>query len=445
MVQQMGDDRPDRRRRSKRTDRDREPFDPAALAKFTPPHNLEAERAVLGSILVDNRCLDDVTRVLTANDFYTAAHQKIFESIRALRDRQAPADLLTVGEELNKAGILMEIGGGPALLQLQDDVLTSAHVMHYAQIVHEKSVMRNLINSCHDILRKANESATNPDELLAAAEKQIFSIRDSRNRKEASALADVLMQVFDRVDERRSREGSLANGVPTPFFDLSEKVLGWQPNEFIILAARPSVGKTAFALNLVWHAARETNQPILFVSLEMSQLEIAERLLCLEANVNNHLLRQGRISEEDHARLIQAGEILSNIPIYIDDTPSQTMMHISASARRIKRSHGLAMIVIDYLQLIEPEDKSVQRVEQIGLISRRTKILARECAVPVMALSQLNRGVESRQGHRPRMSDLRESGSLEQDADVVLLSPSRRRIRSIEKPGRSRNHHRQTA
>jgi replicative DNA helicase len=420
MADDQGDSPKRGRRKSGPTNPDERAFR-GSLADHLPPQNLHAERAVLGAILRDNQVLPDVVRVTGEDQFYSAAHQKIFKLMSRMYEAGQPIDLVTLGEELDREGWLLEIGGGPYLITLFEETLTAANVSHFAKIVHERYITRSVIHSCNEILRDAYDSANRPDDLLANAERKIFGIMENRIREEATDLKQVLDKVFDRIAERQSRTGSLALGVPTPFIDLSNYLLGWQPGEFIILAARPSVGKTAFALNLVHDAAVTHSLPVLFVSLEMSQLEIAERILCLNARVNNHLLRKGMLQEEDMNKLIGATGLLSTAPLFIDDTPGLTLTQIAATARRLKRRKGLAMIVIDYLQLIEPEDKSVARVEQIGSISRRVKILAKDLQVPVMALSQLNRGVESREGHRPRMSDLRESGSLEQDADVVLL------------------------
>jgi replicative DNA helicase len=391
------------------------------LAEGIPPQNLEAERAVIGAILRDNACLSDVVRMLRVDNFYSDKHQKIYKTIVEMFDSAQPVDVLTLGESLAKQSWLAEVGGADGLLEIYHETLTAANVNYYAQIVYEKAVLRNLIHTSTEILRSAYESSGSPDELLADAEKKLFKILEERGGGDCVDIKQVISRAFDRISHRQSRDGSSVAGVPSGFFDLDELTDGWQDSELIIVAARPSMGKTAFALNLVEHAVVHCQMPVLFVSLEMSELELAERLLCSFAQVNGHFLRKGRLGSEDMQKLIHAGNELSTAPLYIDDTPGQTMLRIAATARRLKLRAGLRMIIIDYLQLIEADDKSVSRQEQISTISRRLKNLARELKVPLIALSQLNRGVESREGHRPRMSDLRESGSIEQDADVVAL------------------------
>lgn len=390
------------------------------LGEGVPPQNIDAERALLGGILRDNHCLNELARTITVEHFYAAAHQTVFKTMLAMFNDGRPIDSVTLAEQLIKAGTLMEVGGAPFIASLYEETLSAANAMYHAQIVHEKAILRNLIHASTEILRDAYEASTSADELLADAEKRVFAILEKRVSGDAVNIRDVLNLAFDRISKRSEREG-MVGGVPTGFIDLDELTNGWQESELVILAARPSMGKTAIALNLVEHAAVDCQLPTLVVSLEMSQLELAERMLCSRARVNGHLLRTGRLAGEDMQKLIHAGEELSNSPLFIDDSPGQTMLRISATCRRLKLRPGLKLVVIDYLQLIEADDKKVNRTEQISTISRRLKNLARELKVPVIALSQLNRGVESREGHRPRMSDLRESGSIEQDADVVLL------------------------
>lgn len=407
------------------------------LADGLPPQNLEAERGVLGAIMRDNACLSDVCRHLHVDNFYSANHQKIYQTMIAMYDEAKPIDVVTLAEELAARQWLLEVGGGTALAELYEETLTAANVDYYSRIVHDKAVLRNLIHVSTEILRDAYENAASADDLLAEAEKRIFAIMEKRVAGDAIEIREVLRRAFDRISERKKREGTTVSGVPTGFVDLDELTNGWQDSELIIVAARPSVGKTALALNLVEHACVDCNLAALFVSLEMSHLELAERLLCSRARVNGHLLRTGRIGSDDMHKLIHTGEELSSSQLFIDDTPGQTMLRIAATARRLKLRPGLRLIVIDYLQLIEADDRSVNRVEQISTISRRLKTLARELRVPVIALSQLNRGVEAREGHRPRMSDLRESGSIEQDADVVALMHRDDAYNPQENPGQA--------
>ena len=391
------------------------------LADNLPPQNLDAERAVLGSVLRDNFCMNEVVKTLQVDHFYSAKHRKIFETMRAMFEEAKPIDGLTLGEELAQADALLEVGGAPAILEIVEQTLTAANVGHYSKIVHDKGVIRNLIHTSTEILRDAYEGAGSADDLLEDAEKKIFAIVDRQGAADAVEISLVLSMALDRIDERKKNDGQGVAGIPSGFLDLDELTNGWQNSELIILAARPSMGKTALALNLVEHAAVDHEVPVLVVSLEMSNLELAERLLCSRSKVNGHSLRRGRIGSEEMQDLIHANEELSSSPIFIDDTPGQTMMRITATSRRLKHRRGLGMIIVDYMQLIEADDRKVSRQEQISTISRRLKNLARELQVPVVALSQLNRGAESREGHRPRMSDLRESGSIEQDADVVML------------------------
>jgi replicative DNA helicase len=389
------------------------------LAKGVPPQNIDAERMVLGGILRNNDCLPDVVRRLKDDHFYHPRHQKIYACMVAMYDDGRPVDTVTLVEELSKNKLLKEIGGAPHILELFNETLTAANVMHHADIVFQKAVLRRLIGTGTDLLRDAYGNTSDADELLAEAQKRVFALLEDRSGKDSSSISKVLNEVLTRISARQG--GAVLGGVPSGFRDLDEMTNGWQPSELVILAARPAVGKTSFALNMVDFAAVEAKVPTLVVSLEMSETELAERMLCARARVNSHHVRRGRASKEDIKKLLEAHAQLAAAPIFIDDQPGQTMLRIAASARRLKLREKLGLVIVDYLQLIEPDDKRANRVEQIGAISRRLKMLAREIEVPVIALSQLNRSVESREGHRPRMADLRESGSIEQDADVVAL------------------------
>jgi len=389
------------------------------LAKGVPPQNLDAERMVLGGVLRNNDCLTDLVRKLRPEHFYDPRHQKIFTTIVAMFDDGRPIDSVTLTEELRKKKLLKEVGGESLVLELFTETLTAANVMHHAEIVFEKAVLRRLIGTGTDLLREAYGSTSDADDLLAEAQKRVFALLEDRGGKDSTTIREVLSDVLTRISARQG--GVHLGGVPAGFDDLDELTNGWQKSELIILAARPAVGKTSFALNMVDHAAVKHNIPTLVVSLEMSQTELAERMLCSRAEVNSHFVRRGRASKDDIRKLLAAHAELAGAPIFIDDQPGQTMLRIAAAARRLKLREKLGLVIVDYLQLIEPDDKRANRVEQIGAISRRLKMLARELDVPVIALSQLNRAVESREGHRPRMADLRESGSIEQDADVVVL------------------------
>jgi replicative DNA helicase len=392
------------------------------LGASVPPHNLEAERAVLGGILRDNFALTEVLRQLHRPDlFYVAGHQKIFQVILEMFESSKPIDAVTLAEELARKAWLTDVGGHEALVEILEETLTAANVTYYARIVHDKAMLRQLIDAGTEILRDVYDGTAPAEELLAEAEKRIFAILQDRLIGDAIDIKTLLKRVFDRISARHGGDASGIMGVPSGFADLDELTIGWQNSELIILAARPSIGKTALALNMAEHAAVDYHLPTLIFSLEMSQEELAERLLCSRARVNSHLLRKGRLGSEGMHKLIETSGDLDRAPLYIDDTPGRTILQIAATARRLMLRAGLRLIIIDYLQLIEPDDRAVSRQEQISTISRRLKNLARELKVPVIALSQLNRAPEAREGHRPRMSDLRESGSIEQDADVVTL------------------------
>ncbi|MBX9653243.1 replicative DNA helicase [bacterium] len=386
-----------------------------------PPQNLDAERMLLGCVLRDNMVINDLVRLLKSDYFYSDKHQKIFKAMTDLSELGVPIDPVTLGEQLNKSGVLVEIGGAPTIVELYQQTLTAANWRHYSDVVYQKAIVRNLIRISNDILRDAYEGVSSSDDLLQDAERKIMDIASNRSTGETVDIGTALQAAFARLSDRQTRDGAWTTGVPTGFTDLDQLTNGFQESELIILAARPSMGKTSLAMNFAEHAAVDHKCPVLFVSLEMSMLELAERLLCSRAGVNLQFVRKGRLSKEDTMRLIQTGDELGSAPIYIDDQPGQTMMRIAGTARRIKMQYGLRMIVIDYLQLIESEDRNASRQEQISTISRRLKTLARDLKVPIISLSQLNRSAEQREGHRPRMSDLRESGSIEQDADVVML------------------------
>jgi replicative DNA helicase len=389
------------------------------LAKGVPPQNLDAERMVLGGILRTNECFPEVVRKLRDDHFYHPRHQKIFACMTAMYNDGRPVDTVTLVEELKKLKMLKDVGGEPTILELFNETLTAANVVHHAEIVFEKAVLRRLIGTGTDLLRDAYGNSSDADELLAEAQKRVFALLEDSSGKDSAPISRVLNDVLTRISARQG--GGALGGVPSGFYDIDEMTNGWQNSELIILAARPAVGKTSFALNLADHAAIKGGVPTLVVSLEMSQMELAERMLCSRAEVNSHHVRRGRASKEEINKLLGAHAVLAAAPIFIDDQPGQTMLRIAASARRLKLREKLGLIIVDYLQLIEPDDKRANRVEQIGAISRRLKMLARELNVPVIALSQLNRSVETREGHRPRMADLRESGSIEQDADMVVL------------------------
>jgi len=394
------------------------------MAKDTvrlPPQNLDAERGVLGSILLLNEAIDEVGESLKAEHFYHDAHHKIYAAIHHLYENNVRGiDPVTLAEELEKRDQIEEIGGAAYIFEILDSVPHAAHVRYYAGIVREKWMQRTLITACTDILSDCYENPESVDDLLQTAERRVFSIVEQQEDTSNIAIGDILMDAFDRIDERMNHDGSLS-GITTGFSDLDHQTTGLQPTELIMLAARPSMGKTALVCNIAEAVARESGKGVMLFSLEQSNLELAERFLCLTARVNGHDLRTGNLSPEQRDKLTVASDELHNLPLFIDDKPARTMSQISAISRRQHRKSPLGLIIIDYLQLVEPDEKSIPREQQIASISRRLKFLAKELQVPVISLSQLNRGVELREDKRPRLADLRESGSIEQDADKVMF------------------------
>ncbi len=412
-------------RRGKGSDRGKTPPPPppipSELAARLLPQNQEAERAVLGSMLRDNSCIPDVIQIIHKEDFYSDAHQKIFEVIVSLFDKDGqPVDVVLLAEELQQRKQVEDIGGYPYLGELWDAAPTAANAEYYARIVRDRAVVRNLIHASTEILRDSYDQSMPANELLQTAERKILEVYEKGVTGQTYTLEEAIAETYDRIDKRSGQEQTFS-GLSTGFADLNELTAGFHASELIILAARPSVGKTAFALNVVRHAIIQEKEAIFFVSLEMSRLELAERLLCCQARVDSHRLRKGTLTGEDMEKLIEAGHTLRSAKLFIDDSPAQTMLRIAANARRLKHRQDIKMVVIDYLQLIEPDNRRDPRQEQVSQISRRLKFLAKELAIPVLALAQVNRAAEDRQDHRPRLSDLRESGSIEQDADTVLM------------------------
>ncbi len=386
-----------------------------------PPQSREAERCVLGSMLRDNGIIGDVVQIVRADNFYLDAHQKIFHGIVALYDRGQPVDLVMLAEYLNEQKQIEDIGGYGYLGELWDAAPTAANAEHYARIVRDKGLVRHLIHSSTEILRDAYDQIMPADELLEAAERKILDIAQMGITSQTFTLDQAVKEAYDRIDTRSQRDEFSISGLPTGYIDLDDKTAGLQNSELVIIAARPSVGKTAFALNIARHIAVEDSRPVFFVSLEQSRIEIAERLLCCQARVDSHKLRKGQLNSEDMRKLIEAGDMLRSAKVFIDDTPGLGMLRIAANARRLKLRHNIKIMFVDYLQLIEPDNRRDSRQEQVAAISRRLKHLARELQIPVVALAQVNRSSEDRQDHRPRLADLRESGSIEQDADTVML------------------------
>jgi replicative DNA helicase len=392
----------------------------AEILDRQPPCNLEAERAVLGSILLVPEVCDDVALVVRPEDFYDDAHRKLYAHLLAMHDAGKRIDLTLLVERLRAAQDFEAIGGAPYLAEVVQSVATAAHAVYYAEIVHNKALLRSLILSSTEILRDAYDPSAEPREMLSRAEERIFSILEQKGGGQVAAISDVLHDAMVRIDARMKHEHALG-GVETGFQELDALCGGLHNSELIILAARPSMGKTALAMNIAEFVAMKLGIGVLMVSLEMSSLELADRLLCSAARVNGHRLRNGTISNEDRRRLVDKAAELSQAPLFVDDSPNRTMTEIAAAARRLKRRNGLGLVVIDYLQLIEPDNPKDPRQEQVARIARRLKGMARELDVPVLCLAQLNRQAEAARENKPRLSHLRESGAIEQDDDVVMF------------------------
>ncbi|MDH3716735.1 MAG: replicative DNA helicase [Planctomycetota bacterium] len=386
-----------------------------------PPCNLEAERNTLGSMLLLPEVCDEVSLILKPEDFYDDAHQTLYEHIADLYETGQKVDLTLLVDRLKSAGDFEEIGGAAALAEIAHSVPTAANAAYYARIIREKSILRSLIYTGTEIVKEAYEQGHPARELLNQAEEKIFGIRDQRGKSgDLANIHDVLMEAFEQIDARMEHGG--ASGLSTGFSDVDKLTGGLHPEELVIVAARPSMGKTAFAANIAEHVAVEENQPTLFVSLEMSRLELAQRMMCSLGEINGEKFRSGFLSGTDHKKLIEVSATLGKSPLFIDDTPTRTVTEIIATARRLKRRHdSLGLVVIDYLQLIQPDNPADPRQEQVAKMARRLKAMSRELAVPVLCLAQLNRQTEMSRDNRPKLSHLRESGAIEQDADVVMM------------------------
>ncbi len=387
-----------------------------------PPQNLEAEEAVLGSILLDPDALDRVIEVMAAADFYRDNNRTIFEAMRALSEGGDPIDLITITDALKSRGVLPQIGGATYLATLADSVPSAANVASYARIVRDKAVLRNLIRVSGEIVQSCYDRQDDIDQFLDEAERLIFDVSEQRIRPAFVKIGDLLIDAYKTIDQWSERKDSVT-GVATGFLDLDRKTAGLQPADLVIIASRPSMGKTTFALNIAQYVALHSGASVGFFSLEMTKEQLVMRLLCAEARVDSSRLRTGH-ADRDYPRLAMAAGRLNEAPIFIDDSPSLNILEIRAKARRLKREHGLDLIIVDYLQLMHglPNNKREEnRVQELAEISRGLKALAKDLEVPVVALSQLNRQVETRGDRRPIMSDIRESGSIEQDADVIMF------------------------
>src|SRR3989338_753480 len=389
-----------------------------AVAERTLPHNLEAERSVLGAILLHNDAFNLAAEVIDSKDFFRDAHRRIFDKMVKLAERGDAIDLVTLKEELGRAGELDEVGGPAYITALVDGVPPSANVEHYARIIKEKATLRNLIFSANRILTAAYEGAEEADIILVQAEHAIFAIADDKVRDGFVSLRDLAQASLDTIEKLHAHK-ELITGVPTGFHDLDEMTSGLQPSDLIIVAARPSMGKTSLALNMAQHVGTKTDRTVGLFSLEMSKEQLFLRLLTSEARIDAHRLRGGFLGERDWGKLSQAIGTLSDAKIFIDDTPSIGVLEMRTKCRRLKSEHGLHLVIVDYIQLMQGRGRFENRTLELASISRSMKGLAKELNVPIVVLSQLSRAPESRSDHRPQLSDLRESGALGQGADVV--------------------------
>jgi len=386
-----------------------------------PPQNIEAEQSVLGAILLDKEVLASVIEIINSEDFYRDDHREIFDAIIDLYEKGEPIDLITVAERLKLRGTLDSVGGLEYLTSLANIVPTTENAKHYAKIVEEKAILRKLIKVSTNIINMGYEASEEVAYVLDKAEKGIFDILQKRNTQGFVPIKDVLVDTFNRLEELYNSKGYIT-GIPTGFIDLDYKTAGLHNSDLVLIAARPAMGKTAFVLNIAQHAAIHSKVPVAIFSLEMSKEQLVNRMLASEAMVDSQKMRTGKLEDSDWQKVARALGPLSEAPIYIDDTPGASIMEIRAKCRRLKIEKNLGLIVIDYLQLMQGKSgRSENRQQEISEISRSLKILAKEINVPVITLSQLSRAPEQRQDHRPILSDLRESGAIEQDADIVMF------------------------
>ena len=389
------------------------------LAKI-PPHDIDAEQAVLGSMLTDKEAVNAAIESLKEDAFYRDDNRIIFQAIVNLYSKSEPIDIITLKDELESMDKFEQVGGYEYLASLPDKVPTTANVQKYIKIVEEKSILRNLIKTANEIIELGYDPTEDVEDIMDGAEKKIFDIMQSKNQKGYTPIKDVLVESFTKLEELYNRKQHIT-GVPTGFAELDYKTAGLHGSELILVAARPAMGKTAFALNLATNAALRGNAPVAIFSLEMSKDQLVNRILCSEAMVDSNKVRTGKLDEDDWVKLAGAIGPLSEAEMYIDDTPGISVMEIRTKCRKLKMEKNIGLVVIDYLQLVQGNKRTASREQEISEISRSLKILAKEINVPVIALSQLSRAVEQRPDHRPMLSDLRESGAIEQDADIVTF------------------------
>lgn len=389
-----------------------------SYSQNVPPHDLEAEQAVLSSIFMDRDAAAAAFELLVGDDFYRPDHKEVFEAALELYRTSSPIDVITVKNKLDEKNLFEQLGGIQFLSSLASSAGSSVNIKHYARIVEEKALLRRLIRLNADIMQESYKASESVETILERAESGIFNIIKNRHSEQFHHIRDVALDAFEKIEDIYKSKGRLT-GVPTGFVDFDQKTAGLQKSDLILLAARPSMGKTAFALNIAQNAAIRANVPTAIFSLEMSREQLVNRMLCSEAKMDAQKLRTGDLNDEDWLMLVEAMGPLSDAPIYIDDTPGISPMELRAKCRRLKLEQGLGLIVIDYLQLMSGNSKNDSRQQEISEISRSLKAIAREMEAPVIALSQLSRACEQRADHRPMLSDLRESGAIEQDADVV--------------------------
>lgn len=386
-----------------------------------PPHNIDAEESVLGALLLDREAASDVAEFLKAEHFYKESNGLVYEAMLELYQEREPIDVVTVANKLKKNKTLVKVGGAMYLSDLANKVPTSAHIEHYGRIIKDASTKRGLISAASRLTESAFDDGREIADLLDEAEKNVFSLSQQNLKNQFISIKEALAESFDRLDELHKNAGGM-RGVPTGFADVDDALAGMQPSNLVILAARPSVGKTALSLNIAHYVSVHHKMPIGFFSLEMSREELVDRLLVSQANIDAWKLKTGRLGEAEFAALSDAMGVLADAPIYIDDTPGLSILEMRTKARRLMAEHGLKLIIVDYLQLVHGRKNAESRVQEVTEISQGLKNLARELKVPVLALSQLSRAVETRGGNKqPQLADLRESGAIEQDADVVMF------------------------
>jgi replicative DNA helicase len=394
----------------------------AGFAGHVPPYNLEAEESVLGACLLSREAMANVLEVVRADDFYKPAHTEMFNAMLELYGRGEPIDAVTLAEELRRRGTLEPLGGKSYIFTLVQTVPTAGSAVHYAKIVEENALLRRLIDAAHNISEMAYAVPEDVENAIDYSEDLIYKVSQRRDNQDFQPLRELLTENMEVVEKLYER-GSSITGLPTGFTELDNITAGFQPSNLIVIAARPAMGKSALAVSIAQHVAVEQNTPVVIFSLEMSKMELTQRLMCAEARVDSNRLRRGQLQDADWPKLSHALGRLAEAPIFIDDTASVSIMEMRAKCRRLKAKHGLGLVIVDYLQLMQPTSRSRgdNRVQEIGDISRSLKILARELELPVIAVSQLSRNVEHRTDKRPMLADLRDSGSIEQDADIVMF------------------------